>query len=189
MSRVGKQPISVPGGVSVQVGNGQAQVKGPKGEMKVVVHHRATVSQEGDSLQVSVTDPEDRDDWAIWGLTRALLANAVEGVTSGFEKRLLIVGVGYRADLKGKNLDLQVGFSHSVNVEAPPGIEFVVEDAPAGIIDGAQATIVIRGFDKALVGQMSADIRKIRPPEPYKGKGIRYIDEYVRRKAGKAAVT
>ena len=142
-------------------------------------------------LTVTVQSPEVQEERALWGLTRALLANAVQGVTQGFEKRLILVGIGYRADLKGKNLELQVGFSHPVTVEAPPGIDFRVDDPPSGTgsIESAQATLVISGPDKELVGRVAANIRKIRRPEPYKGKGIRYIDEYVRRKAGKAAVT
>ena len=189
MSRIGKQPIPVPGGVDVQIQSGQAKVKGPKGELYVLVHPLTEVAQEGEELKVSVKNPDDRQEKAMWGLTRALLANAVQGVSVGFEKRLVVVGIGYRVDLKGKNLDLQLGFSHPVVFEAPPGIEFAVENAPVGInaIEDAQATIVIRGADKELVGRTSAQVRKLRPPEPYKGKGIRYSDEYVRRKAGKAA--
>lgn len=190
MSRIGKQPISVPGGVDVQIESSRAKVKGPKGELYVPVHPLTEVAQEGEELKVSVKNTDDRQEKAMWGLTRALLANAVQGVSVGFEKRLVVVGIGYRVDLKGENLDLQLGFSHSVAFEAPPGIEFVVEDAPGdvNVIDDAQATIVVRGADKELVGRTSAQVRKIRPPEPYKGKGIRYLNEYVRRKAGKTAV-
>ena len=172
----------------MQIGSAQVQVKGGKGQIEVPVHRVAEVVLEDGQLQVTVQNPNERDQRALWGLTRALLANAVEGVTNGFEKRLAVVGVGYRADLKGKNLDLQVGYSHPVLIEPLPGVELSVEDPPTGI-EGAQATIVIQGADKELVGRMAANIRKIRPPEPYKGKGIRYVDEYVQRKAGKAAVT
>lgn len=186
MSRVGKQPIEIPGGVDVNLGTGSATVKGPNGTLNVPVHDLASVEKNDGHVVVSVKNVDDQQSRAIWGLTRALLANAVEGVSKGFEKRLVVVGVGYRADLKGKNLDLQVGFSHSVPVPAPQGVEFSLEDAPGGI-DGAQATVVVKGADKELVGRTAADIRKIRPPEPYKGKGIRYSDEYVRRKAGKTA--
>ena len=190
MSRIGKQPIPVPGGVDVQIQSGGAKVRGPKGELHVPIHSLTEVAQEGEELKVSVRNPDDRQEKAMWGLTRALLANAVQGVSVGFEKRLIVVGIGYRVDLKGKNLDLQLGFSHLVTFEAPSGIEFALEDAPGGVnvIEDAQATIVVRGADKELVGRTSAQIRKIRPPEPYKGKGIRYFDEYVRRKAGKTAV-
>ena len=187
MSRIGKQPISVPGGVDVRLQPGRAQVKGPVGEVEVLVHPLTDVRQEGDTLFVNVALTEDRRSRAMWGLTRSLLANAVEGVSKGFEKRLVVVGVGYRAEVKGKNLDLQIGYSHPVIVEPKPGLEFSLDAAPPGI-DGAQTSIVVRGADKELVGRTAADIRSIRKPEPYKGKGIRYAGEYVKRKAGKAAV-
>jgi large subunit ribosomal protein L6 len=187
VSRVGKQPIAVPSGIDVQLTEAQARVKGPKGELQVPLHPLTSVVQDGDSLQVQVRDPQNRDHRAMWGLTRALLANAVLGVSEGFQKSLIVVGVGYRADQKGKNLELNVGFSHSVSVEAPEGIEFTVENPPSGI-EGAQALVKVLGADKDLVGRTAADIRSIRPPEPYKGKGIRYSDEFVRRKAGKTAV-
>lgn len=187
MSRVGKQPISVPSGVEVKLGAEQAQIKGPKGELQVPLNAGVIVEQDGDQIQVNVQKPDDRDQRALWGLTRALLANAVSGVSEGFEKGLVVVGVGYRAEMKGKNLDMSLGFSHPVVVEAPAGIEFSVEGAPAGI-DSAQALVKVSGPDKELVGRTAANIRGIRPPEPYKGKGIRYSDEFVRRKAGKAAV-
>lgn len=186
MSRVGKQPILVPNGVEVKLGSDQAQVKGPKGVLEVPIHDVARVEQSGDELVVSVVQPDDRKQRALWGLTRALLANAVTGVSTGFEKQLIVVGVGYRAEVKGKNLDMSLGFSHPVVIDAPPGIEFSIEGAPAGI-ESAQALVKISGADKELVGRTAANIRKIRPPEPYKGKGIRYSDEQVRRKAGKAA--
>ena len=187
MSRIGREPIPVPGGVEVQIQDGQVRVKGPNGELQIPVHPATEVRQEGDRLLVRVEHPEDRKTKAFWGLTRSLLFNAVEGVTKGFEKRLVVVGVGYRAEVKGKNLELQVGYSHPVTVEAMAGIEFGTDAAPPDI-EGAQITVVVRGADKELVGRTTANIRKIRPPEPYKGKGIRYAGEYVRRKAGKAAV-
>ncbi len=188
MSRIGKQSIVVPSGVNVQIGASRAQVKGPKGTLQVPLHPITSVNQEGETLSVTVQDPEDRQHKSIWGLTRALLANAVQGVSAGFEKHLVVVGVGYRADMKGKNLDLNVGFSHSVTVEAPHGIEFGIDNPPSEI-ENAQALVKVRGADKELVGLIAANIRNIRPPEPYKGKGIRYSGEYVRRKAGKAAVS
>tara|TARA_Y100000588_G_scaffold158318_1_gene172251 strand:- start:287 stop:856 length:570 start_codon:yes stop_codon:yes gene_type:complete len=188
VSRIGKQPVELPDGVDASIEKTSVRIKGANGQLEVSVHPLTKVSQEDGSIRVSVSDPEDRHSRALWGLTRALLSNAVEGVTKGFEKRLTIVGVGYRADVKGKNLDLQVGYSHPVIVEPLPGIEFSIDEPPAGI-ESAQASIVIKGADKELVGRSAANIRKIRPPEPYKGKGIRYHDEYVRRKAGKAAVT
>lgn len=188
MSRVGKQPILLPSGVEVKVQPQAVHVKGPKGEMQVHVNRLARVEQENGTVRVTVDDPEDRRSRAMWGLVRSLVANAVQGVSEGFEKRLVVVGVGYRAEVKGKNLEIQVGYSHPVVVEPLPGIELATEDAPAGI-ESAQVSIVVRGADKELVGRTAAHIRKVRKPEPYKGKGIRYVDEYVRRKAGKAAVT
>lgn len=187
MSRIGKMPIPVPSGVDVKLGDGTATVKGPNGNLEVLIHQLAKVAKDGDQVVVSVDNPDDQSSRAIWGLTRALMANAVEGVTKGFEKRLVIVGVGYRAEIKGKNLELQVGYSHSVPITPPQGIEFSLDNAPGGI-EGAQTTVVIKGASKELVGSTAADIRKVRKPEPYKGKGIRYEDEYVRRKAGKTAV-
>jgi large subunit ribosomal protein L6 len=187
VSRIGKQPIAVPSGVDVQFKTGEARVKGPKGELLVPLHPVTSVAQEAEMLSVAVKDPENQDQRALWGLTRALLANAVHGVSVGFDKSLIVVGVGYRADQKGKNLELNVGYSHPVSVEAPEGIEFSVDNPPAGI-EGAQALVKVSGANKELVGRTAADIRSIRPPEPYKGKGIRYSDEQVRRKAGKTAV-
>ena len=188
MSRIGKQPIPVPDDVQIHVQSDGVRVKGSKGELTVRVHPLTRVRQDDGTLRVTVEDIEDRESKAVWGLTRALLANAVEGVRNGFEKRLLVVGVGYRAEMKGRNLDLQVGFSHSVILEPIEGVEMSVEAAPSEI-EMAQASIVVRGANKERVGRMAADIRKVRPPEPYKGKGIRYVNEYVRRKAGKATVT
>lgn len=187
MSRIGKMPIPVPSGVDVKINEGSATVKGPNGSLDVLIHRLTEVALDGDAIVVKVADPDDQLSRAAWGLTRALLANAVEGVTKGFEKKLVVVGVGYRADLKGKTLDLQVGYSHNVPVAPPQGVEFALDNPPGGI-DGAQTTVIIKGASKELVGSTAADIRKIRPPEPYKGKGIRYHDEYVRRKAGKTAV-
>ena len=134
--------------------------------------------------------PENSDARALWGLTRALVANAVHGVNEGWERRLVVVGVGYRADLRGKNLELQVGYSHPVTYEPLDGVSFAVEPPPGGVdaIDGAQATLVVSGADKEKVGRSAANLRSIRPPEPYKGKGIRYADELVRLKPGKSAV-
>jgi large subunit ribosomal protein L6 len=187
VSRVGKVPITVPSGVDVKIGDGLATVKGPNGTLEVLIHKLTKVEQEGDQLSVKVENPDDQATRAAWGLTRALVANAVEGVVKGFEKRLVVVGIGYRAEIKGNNLDLQVGYSHNVPVTPPHGIEFALDDPPGGI-EGAQTTVIVKGASKELVGSTAADIRKVRPPEPYKGKGIRYADEYVRRKAGKTAI-
>ncbi len=177
MSRIGRKPIAVPDAVTVEVAPGRVAVKGPKGELDQVLSTEMKVEQADGTL--TVERPTDRGEHrALHGLTRSLIANMVEGVTDGFEKRLEIQGVGYRAQLKGKNLELALGYSHPVAIEAPEGIEFEVPQP---------TEIVVRGIDKQLVGQVAADIRKRRPPEPYKGKGIRYRGEHVARKVGKRA--
>jgi large subunit ribosomal protein L6 len=177
MSRIGRKPVAVPDAVTVTIAPGDITVKGPKGELNQFYSQDITVSQEDGTILVA--RPTDRGEHrALHGLTRSLIANMVEGVTDGFEKRLEIQGVGYRAALKGKNLELALGFSHPVSIMAPEGIEFEVPQP---------TEIIIRGIDKQLVGQVAADIRKRRPPEPYKGKGIRYKGEQVLRKVGKRA--
>jgi large subunit ribosomal protein L6 len=177
MSRIGRQPINVPAGVLVSVDPGRVTVSGPKGELRTVVPQRMKIEQEDGVITVS--RPTERgEDRALHGLTRTLVANMVEGVTNGFEKRLEIQGVGYRAALSGTNLELQVGYSHPVRITPRQGIEFEVP---------APNQVIVRGIDKQMVGQTAAEIRKVRPPEPYKGKGIRYEGEYVRRKVGKRA--
>ena len=177
MSRIGRQPIELPAGVSVSIAPGRVMVNGPLGELTQNVPQRMLIEKEDGQLLVK--RPTERgDDRALHGLTRSLVANMVEGVTNGFEKRLDIQGVGYRASLRGTALELNVGFSHSVVKPAPDGITFEVP---------APTQIVVRGTDKQRVGQTAAEIRKVRPPEPYKGKGIRYRDEYVARKVGKRA--
>ena len=177
MSRIGRKPIAVPESVTVELAPGRVAVKGPKGELEQTLAADMTVEQENGT--VTVQRPTDRGEHrALHGLTRSLIANMVEGVTDGFEKRLEIQGVGYRAQLKGKNLELALGYSHPVPIEAPEGIEFEVPQP---------TEVIVRGIDKQLVGQVAADIRKRRPPEPYKGKGIRYRDEHVMRKVGKRA--
>src|SRR5690349_12050547 len=177
MSRIGKRPIEVPAGVLVSIDPGRVTVSGPKGELRQQVPTRMTIEQE-DGV-ITVTRPTERgEDRALHGLTRTLVANMVEGVTNGFEKRLEIQGVGYRATMAGTDLELQVGYSHSVKIKPRQEIEFEVP---------APTQVVVRGIDKQLVGQTAAEIRKVRPPEPYKGKGIRYEGEYVRRKVGKRA--
>ncbi|HWQ02393.1 MAG TPA: 50S ribosomal protein L6 [Gaiellaceae bacterium] len=177
MSRIGRSPIELPAGVSVSISPGRVQVNGPLGELAQDVPQRMTIEQnEG---VITVTRPTDRgDDRALHGLTRTLVANMVQGVTSGFEKRLEIQGVGYRASMRGTALELNVGFSHPVVKDAPAGITYELP---------SQTEIVVKGIDKQQVGQIAAEIRKVRPPEPYKGKGIRYHGEYVRRKVGKRA--
>ncbi len=177
MSRIGRKPISVPENVTIDVSPGYVSVKGPKGELAQNLSADMTVEQSDGVL--TVARPTDRGEHrALHGLTRSLIANMVEGVTDGFEKRLEIQGVGYRAQLKGKNLELALGYSHPVPIDAPEGIEFEVPQP---------TEIIVRGIDKQLVGQVAADIRKRRPPEPYKGKGIRYRGEHVMRKVGKRA--
>lgn len=177
MSRIGKKPIELPSGVNVAVSPGRVQVNGPLGELVQPVPHRMKVEQ-GDGELVVERPTERGEDRALHGLTRSLVANMVEGVTKGFRKELEIQGVGYRAALRGTDLELNVGYSHPVVVKAPQGIEFEVP---------APTQIVVKGIDKQQVGQIAANVRGVRPPEPYKGKGIRYAGEYVRRKVGKRA--
>jgi large subunit ribosomal protein L6 len=177
MSRIGKSPIELPAGVSVSLSPGRVMVNGPLGELTQAVPRRITVEQADGELVVK--RPTDRgDDRALHGLTRSLVANMVHGVTQGFQKTLEIQGVGYRAALRGTSLELNVGFSHPVVVEPPQGITFEVPQP---------TQIIVRGIDKQQVGQIASEIRRVRPPEPYKGKGIRYEGEYVRRKLGKRA--
>jgi len=178
MSRVGRAPIPVPSGVDVTIADGHITVKGPKGQLERTIPGEITIRQEGDELLVERPDDE-RDNRAMHGLVRSLVNNMVVGVTDGFRKDLEIIGVGYRATAQGPaKLELALGFSHPVRVDAPEGITF---DVPA------PTSVGIVGIDKELVGQVAADIRAIRKPEPYKGKGVRYRDEYVARKAGKTA--
>jgi len=177
MSRIGRKPVPVPEAVTVELGSGNVAVKGPKGELAQTLSAEMTVEQ-SDGV-VTVQRPTDRAEHrALHGLTRSLIANMIEGVTDGFEKHLEIQGVGYRAQLKGGKLEMALGYSHPISIEPPPGIEFEVPQPTA---------ITVRGIDKQLVGQVAADIRKRRPPEPYKGKGIRYRGEHVARKVGKRA--
>jgi large subunit ribosomal protein L6 len=177
MSRIGNKPLPIPDGVSVDVRPGSVSVKGPKGELSQTIDPAMKVSLEDGVLTVS--RPTNRGPHrALHGLTRSLIANMVEGVTDGFEKRLQIAGVGYRARAQGKALELSLGFSHPVSVKAPEGIDFEVPQP---------TEVIVRGIDKQLVGEIAAQIRRHRPPEPYKGKGVRYADEQVRRKVGKRA--
>jgi large subunit ribosomal protein L6 len=178
MSRIGKNPITVPSGVDVTIDGANVRVKGPKGQLELVLVGDVAIDRDGETLMVTRAD-DARGNRSLHGLQRTLVNNMIVGVSEGFVKELDIVGVGYRAAAKGSNgLEILVGYSHPVNVEAPAGITFEVP---------APTRIVVRGFDKQLVGQVAADIRKIRKPEPYKGKGIRYVDERIRRKAGKSA--
>ena len=177
MSRIGKQPIPVPSGVEVKIEGSSVHVKGPKGELSSTFNEDMSIELEDG--QIWVKRPSDaRQHRSLHGLTRSLLANMVTGVSEGFAKNLEIIGVGYRAALKGQDLEMQLGFSHPVHIIAEPGITFEVP---------APTKITVRGIDKQRVGQVAAEIRGWRPPEPYKGKGVRYEGEYVQRKLGKAA--
>ncbi len=176
MSRIGKAPVEVPGGVNVEISGRTVKVTGPRGELNVPVGRGVAVRQD-DGILVLTRASDTPDHKAMHGLTRSLIQNAVTGVTEGFSKTLQIAGVGYRAQLQGQDVNLQVGYSHPVLIAPREGVEFEVPNA---------TTIVVRGIDKQRVGQMAAEIRKVRPPEPYKGKGIRYSDEQIRRKVGKA---
>jgi len=178
MSRIGKQPIQVPENVEVKIEGNLVIVKGPKGELKNQIRQeiKAKIEENNVKLRPAILNKETQ---ALWGTYRALIANMIEGVTNGFEKKLEIIGVGYKAELKDKNLVLNLGYSHPIEMEAPEGIEFKTE----------RNTIIVSGIDKQLVSQIAANIRAKRKPEPYKGKGVRYEGEIVRRKAGKKAVT
>lgn len=175
MSRIGKKAVAIPNGVTVTLEGQTVSVKGPKGQLTWTVADEIEVRQEGQELLLTKRADDTRAQ-AMWGLSRTLVANMVTGVTTGFERKLELVGVGYRAAMKGQALSMQLGFSHDVDVPAPQGISFAVPK---------QTEITISGIDKQLVGETAARIRRIRPPEPYKGKGVRYAGEQVRRKEGK----
>ena len=179
MSRIGRQPIELPGGVDVKIDGTHVSVKGPRGTLERSLHPEMKLVQEDGTIRVE-RPSDEAVHRSLHGLTRTLVANMVEGVTKGYEKRLEIVGVGYRASLRGQDLEIAAGFSHPVIVQRPEGVEFEVPQP---------TRITVRGNDKQAVGEIAAKIRKIRPPEPYKGKGIRYEGEHVRKKAGKAAKT
>ena len=176
MSKIGKQPINVPEGVNVNIDSSQVVVKGPKGEIKYDLPKAVLVEKKENTLEVSTKD-KSKQGRANFGTTRAIISNMVLGVTNGWKKQLELVGTGYRSETDGKTLTLTIGFSHPVKIEETEGISYKVE----------KSVITIEGIDKQLVGHMAAKVRLVRPPEPYKGKGIKYIDEVIRRKAGKAA--
>jgi large subunit ribosomal protein L6 len=175
MSRIGKRPITVPGKVQITIDGTKVVVKGPKGELSRDLPTNVSVSQEGEILQVNRRD-DSRTSRQLHGLCRTLVANMVEGVSTGFQRRLEIQGVGYRAQVQGRNLILNMGYSHQVQIAPPDGIQFAVEGT---------TNVIVSGYDKEIVGNTAAKIREVRRPEPYKGKGIRYAGEVVRRKAGK----
>lgn len=177
MSRIGRMPIAIPKGVEVKIDGSRVQVKGPKGQLERTFVQSIQLAIQDDTVVVSRTS-EDREQRALHGMTRAILNNMVTGVHTGFERILEVNGVGYRAEMQGANLVLNVGFSHPVVVKPPAGIKFDV--------DAKTRQIKVMGFDKELVGQVTANIRKVRPPEPYQGKGIKYLEENIRRKAGKS---
>lgn len=175
MSRIGKRPITIPAKVQVTIDGTKVVVKGPKGELSRTLVPNVIVSQDGETLLVTRRD-DTRPSRQLHGLSRTLVANMVEGVSQGFQRRLEIQGVGYRAQVQGRNLVLNMGYSHQVQIEPPEGIQFAVEN---------NTNVIVSGYDKEVVGNTAAKIRAVRPPEPYKGKGIRYAGEFVRRKAGK----
>ncbi|MDH6059258.1 50S ribosomal protein L6 [Chrysosporum bergii ANA360D] len=175
MSRIGKQPITIPAKVAVTIDGSKVLVKGPKGELSRTLSNNVIVSQQGEILQVTRRD-DTRVSRQMHGLSRTLVANMVQGVSQGFQRRLEIQGVGYRAQVQGRNLVLNIGYSHQVQIVPPDGVQFAVEN---------NTNVIVSGYDKEIVGNMAAKIRAVRPPEPYKGKGIRYAGEVVRRKAGK----
>jgi large subunit ribosomal protein L6 len=177
MSRIGKKPVPVPNKVEISIKGQDVTVKGPKGELQHSIHPDITIKQEDGNLIVE-RPSDEREHRALHGLTRALIANMVTGVSDGFKKTLKIEGVGYTSELRGQNLVMKLGYSHEIVINPPADINFVVEDR--GV------TIHVNGIDKQVVGQVAANIRELRPPEPYLGKGVRYLDERVRRKAGKA---
>jgi large subunit ribosomal protein L6 len=177
VSRVGKKPVAIPKGVQINVRDGMLTTKGPKGELSVRIPEEISFIQEGDSVTFERANDE-KHIRALHGLTRALTASSIEGVTNGFQRNLQIEGVGFRAELRGKNLLLSLGYSHPILFIQPEGIEFTVTSPTA---------VQVKGIDKQLVGEVAAKIRKLRKPEPYKGKGVRYEGEYIRRKAGKSA--
>jgi len=176
MSRVGKKTITAVKGVDIKVGGGQVTVKGPKGELKMALSDEVSVKIENGEVKVEARNPNERKSKAMWGTTRANIQNMVTGVTTGFEKNLELVGVGYRAAMKGKDLELSLGYSHPIVYKAPAGITFA---------SAKPTEIKITGADKQAIGQVAAELRSFRPPEPYKGKGVRKVGEYVRRKEGK----
>jgi len=177
MSKIGNQPVKIPAGTEIKIDGNLAVVKGPKGELKRDFAREIKIEKKDDQAIVSVAKPSKRSA-ALWGLSRMLLYNMIEGVNSGFEKKLEIEGVGYKVALRGKDLVLSLGYSHPVEFKAAPGVEFKVE----------KNVITVSGINKEIVGQTAANIRKLRKPEPYKGKGIRYQGEIIKRKAGKKAV-
>ncbi len=186
MSRIGKKPVVLPSGVSAELANGVLTVKGPKGSLTQEIHPKVDVKIENNEVLVDVAKKEDKREKALWGLFRSLVQNMADGVNTGYTKQLDIVGVGFKAEVRGSTLVLNLGFSHPIEFEIPQGVEVKVEKDPAKVtILQYQTTVTLSGIDKQLVGQTAANIRELKKPEPYKGKGIKYSDETIVRKAGK----
>jgi large subunit ribosomal protein L6 len=186
MSRIGKKPIVLPAGVTAELTNGILKIKGTKGELTQAVHPKVTVAITDGEINIDVAKKEDKREKSLWGLFRSLVQNMVDGVTTGYTKQLDVVGVGYKAEVRGQDLVLNIGFSHPVNFQIPAGVEVKIEKDPAKVtILQYQTTVTLTGIDKQVVGQVAANIRELKKPEPYKGKGIKYSDETIVRKAGK----
>lgn len=181
MSRIGKQPVHVPNGVTVEISGSNVTIKGPKGELKKDFHPAIKIEMQENNLVLSISE-RTKENKSLFGLSRSLLANMVEGVTKGYERRMEIVGVGYRAQANKNKINLTLGFSHPVEYVAPQGIEFKMDEE-------AKNTIIITGIDKQIIGEVAAKVRSYRKPEPYKGKGIKYLGERIQRKAGKTAAS
>lgn len=176
MSRIGKQPVPIPSGVTIDIVDDVISVRGPRGELKQTIHPHVSVTNHDEALHVAVANPDDKNDRALWGLFRNLIKNMVNGVTQGFKKQLELVGVGYKVSVSGQTVTLHLGYSHPLTVTLPPSITASVD----------KNTLTIEGNDKQIVGEVAASIRRLRKPEPYKGKGVKYSDEVIKRKAGKA---
>ncbi len=186
MSRIGKKPVILPSGTTAELNGNHLVVKGAKGTLELDIHPKVSVKLENNEITVNVAKQEDKREKALWGLSRSLVQNLVDGVTTGYTKQLDVVGVGFKAEVRGTTLVLNLGFSHAINFEIPAGVEVKVEKDPSKVtILQYQTTITLTGIDKQLVGQVAANIRELKKPEPYKGKGIKYSDEVIVRKAGK----
>lgn len=186
MSRIGKKPVVLPAGVTAEVAGQGLQIKGPKGSLSLEVHPKVQIAVADNTITIDVAKKEDKKEKALWGLSRSLVQNMVDGVVTGYSKQLDVVGVGFKAEVRGTTLVLNLGFSHPIEFQLPAGVEVKAEKDPAKVgIQQYQTTITISGIDKQLVGQVAANIRELKKPEPYKGKGIKYGDEVIMRKAGK----
>lgn len=186
MSRIGKKPVILPAGIEASLKDNVLTIKGSKGSLTLDIHPKVTVEVKDNEVLVDVAKKEDKREKALWGLFRALVQNMVDGLTTGFTKQLDVVGVGFKAEVRGKDLVLNLGFSHPIDFPIPEGVEVKAEKDPAKVtIQQYQTTITLNSIDKHLVGQVAANIRELKKPEPYKGKGIRYSDENILRKAGK----